>query len=927
MEGSNNYGHQHPLLLILNEDQLIYNQSGVTHCSRCGEKVSAPCFCCVDHCGFYLHKVCAEAPLELNHPFHHDHPLLLMDSHLITKPNYSSGYICNFCDEEDNKFVYHCSCCELDLHIKCAMFTFNIAENNLKELDHVTLQHPLISTENGDEQLEDDSKCFGCREPLAKYTHFSPDCGFNLHEKCAELPFELNLVCHREHPLVLQFYSEQFYSERISCEICCRRTRPRGFVYGCSPCKFVVHIECASQSPLQVIKSTNHEHPFTLFNGHQHPLFLMLNQEQLMDNQRGVTDCSRCGEKVSAPCFCCAEHCGFYIHKVCAKAPLELNHPFHLNHPLLMQNAPYSSGMYICNFCNKSGHKSVYRCSSCELDFHIKCALFTFNIAENNLKQLEHVALQHPLIPSENGDEKLKDVFNCFGCREPLANYTRFSPCRGFNLHEKCTEIPFKLNHVWHRKHPLVLQFNSEGLSCKICCQVTMRRGFVYGCSPCKFVVHIECASQSPLKVIKSTNHEHPFTLLLRQVPFTCDGCGTEGNHVAYSCGACNIIIHKNCISLPRIIKSKWHDHRLLHTYFHHIEDFRVLNCLICHDEVNTEHGSYYCSKCNGIFHVKCALKDKDSYEIVENEDEIEMPNESSIIVIESNDAGEATKIKHFKHMHNLMLGPFVGGYENSCDRCMLPISDPFYYCSECVFSLHKACAELPKMKNVWHHDCKEPLALISDKVFMCQQCWHISNAFAYECCGCERKICLRCVIALIPGARTCLKHEHPLFYYTKHNGKCNACGGTTHGAFCCKDCDFVLHLRCFSLPITARHKCDEHLLSLTHHDDNSYSEHHYCDICEQSRNSNRWFYNCATCDTSAHVYCVLRQYPFLKLRSIYEKNDHPHPLTFVMKKYYYPDCDKCDEPCEGMALECSKSECKFIVHWDCVVPTSLWGW
>ncbi|KAK8364803.1 hypothetical protein V6Z11_A02G007000 [Gossypium hirsutum] len=707
MEESNNYGHQHPLLLILNQEQMIHNQSGVTDCSRCGEKVSAPCFCCAELCGFYLHK--------------------------------------------------------------------------------------------------------------------------------------------------------------------------------------------------------------------------------LMDNQKGVTDCSMCGEKVSAPCFCCAEHCGFYLHKVCAKAPLELNHPFHLNHPLLMQNAPYSSGMYICNFCNKSGHKSVYRCSSCELDFHIKCALFTFNIAENNLKELEHVALQHPLIPTENGDEKLKDVSNCFGCREPLANYTRFSPFRGFNLHEKCTEIPFKLNHVWHRKHPLVLQFNSERLSCKICCQVTMRRGFVYGCSPCKFVVHIECASQSPLQVIKSTNHEHPFTLLLRQVPFTCDGCGTEGNHVAYTCGICNIIIHKNCISLPLIIKSKWHDHHLLHTYFHHIEDFRVLNCLRCHDEVNTEHGSYYCSKCNGIFHVKCALKDKDSYEIVENEDETEMPNESSIIVIESNDAGEATKIKHFKHMHNLMSGPFVGGYENSCDGCMLPISDPFYYCSECVFFLHKACAELPKMKNVWHHDCKEPLALISDKAFVCQLCWHISNAFAYECCGCKRKTCLRCVIALTPGARTCLKHEHPLFYYTKHNGKCNACGMTRHwgmaiqGAFCCKDCDFVLHLRCFSLPITARHKCDEHLLSLTHHDDNSYSEHHYCDICEGSRDPNYWFYNCATCDTSAHVYCVLRQYPFLKLRSIYEENDHPHPLTFVKKKYYYPDCDKCGKPCEGMALECSKSECKYIVHWHCVRSISLW--
>ncbi|TYG77938.1 hypothetical protein ES288_D02G015900v1 [Gossypium darwinii] len=856
MEESNNYGHQHPLLLILNQDQLIQNQSGVTHCSRCGEKVSAPCFCCAEHCGFYLHKVCAEAPLELNHPFHPHHPLLLLQN-----APYSSGrYICNFCDKGGNEF------------------------NNLKELEHVALQ---------DEELEDDNKCFG-------------------------FLFKLNHGCHRKHPLVLQFNSQ-----RLSCKICrvTRRSTESGFFYGCSPCKFVVHIECASQSPLRVIKSTNHEHPFTLFNEHQHPLFLMLNQEQLIDNQSGVTDCSRCGDKVSAPCFYCAEHCGFYLHKVCAEAPLELNHPFHLNHPLLlMQKSPHLSGAYFCTFCHEFGDKSVYHCSSCELDFHIKCALFTLNIAENNLKELEHVALHDPLISTENGDKKLKDVSKCFGCQEPLANYTHFSPYRGFNLHEKCAKIPFKLNHVCHRKHPLILQFNSKRLSCKVC-QVPRRRGFVYGCSPCKFVVHIECASQSSLQVIKNTNHEHPFTLFLRQVPFTCDACGTEGNHVSYTCGTCSIIIHKNCISLPRIINSKWHDHPLIHTYFHHIEDFRVLDCLIYHDKVNIEHGSYCCSKCDVIYH------DKDSYEIVENEDE--MPHESSISVIERNDAGEATKIKHFKHMHNLMLGPFVGRYENSCNGCMLPISDPFYYCSECVFFLHKACAELTKMKNVWHHHCQEPFALISDKAFECQECWHISNAFAYECSGCEENKCLRCVIALTPGARTCLKHVYPLYFYRDYEGQCNACGDTTRGyrAFCCKDCNFVLDLGWFSLPIIARHKCDDHLLSLTDNDDNSYSKSHHCDICEESRDAYRWFYHCTKCDTSAHVGCVLGSYPFLKLGSIYEETNHPHPLIIVKKKYYYLDCYKCGKPCEDVALECSKLECKYIVYWDCVAPYFLRHW
>ncbi|TYJ44956.1 hypothetical protein E1A91_A02G021600v1 [Gossypium mustelinum] len=575
--------------------------------------------------------------------------------------------------------------------------------------------------------------------------------------------------------------------------------------------------------------------------GHQHPLLLMLNQDQLIHNQSAVTDCSRCGEKVSAPCFCCAEHCGFYLHKVCAEAPLELNHPFHPHHPLLlMQNAPYSSGRYICNFCDKGSNEFVYHCS-CHLNFHIKCALSTFNIAENNLKELDHVSLQHPLISTENDDEELGDVSKCFGCWEPLAKYTHFSPDCGFNFHEKCAKLPFKLNHgATNRK--------------------TDRRriGFVYGCSPCKLAVHIECVSASLDLVVEDKSHEHPFSLFTRRSSFICDACGMEGSYASYICCTCNIMVHKKCTSLPCIIKSKWYDHRLFHKYFL-LDEFTSSDCMIFHNEVDPEHGSYCCSHCNITFHVHCVTEDKRSYSIVSLENEDEMPNESSIIVIESNDAGEATKIKHFKHMHNLMLGPFDGGYENSCDG------------SEC-----------------------------------------------------ESKRCFRCVIALTPGARTCLRHEHPLFFYKDYQGHCDACGNLTLGAFCCKDCNFVLHFGCFSLPITAHHKCDEHLLSLTAHDDNNYLESHYCDICEESRDLNRWFYYCAICSTSVHVNCVLGKYPFLKLGSIFEETDHPHPLIIVKKKYYYFDCDKCGKPCEDLSLECSKLECKYIVHLDCVVHYTL---
>ncbi|KAE8702962.1 Ubiquitin carboxyl-terminal hydrolase family protein [Hibiscus syriacus] len=630
--------------------------------------------------------------------------------------------------------------------------------------------------------------------------------------------------------------------------------------------------------------------------GHHHPL-VRLNEEQLVTNQSGlVADCSRCGEKVSAPCFRCAEDCGFYLHKVCADSPLEINHPFHHNHPLLlMQNAPYRLGGWVCHFCDKEGEKFVYHCS-CGSDFHIKCALFTFNIAQNNLEELQHVSLEDPLISTKKDDEQLDDVPKCFGCWEPLANYTYFSPDSGFNLHQKCVELPLKLNHPCHRKHPLLLQFNSDRLACKIC-QETRRRGFVYCCSTCKFAIHIECVSPSPM--VEEKNHQHPFTLFWRRVPFICDACGTEGNHVAYTCGTCGIILQKRCVSLPRIIKSKWHDHRLFHKYFQHEEDFRTSDCIICHKEVNAEHGSYSCSKCNVIFHVNCVMEDEDSYFIVENEDDESFDISISSItnVLEWNDAGEATLIQHFKHIHHLTLSDRVSEYENKCcDGCLLPISASFYYCLQCDFFLHKVCAELPKVKHVWHHPCQEPLLLTSGENFECVKCWHFSSGFAYKCEGCGYNTCFRCVIALTPGARTCLGHNHPLFFYINGEGQCNVCGFDRRGVFLCKECNFCLGCTCFSLPVTVENKCDQHRLSLTHHDNNSYSESHYCDICEESRDPKLSLYHCATCGTTAHVDCVLGKHPFIKLGSIVENLDvHEHPLTFVKKMYYYPDCDRCE--------------------------------
>ncbi|OMP03600.1 Zinc finger, PHD-type [Corchorus olitorius] len=649
--------------------------------------------------------------------------------------------------------------------------------------------------------------------------------------------------------------------------------------------------------------------------GHQHPLILLNEGDDDQHNNQTEEEasCFRCGEKVlpSAPSLRCGECSGFYLHKICAEALLEVNHPYHPNHPLiLLQNNPYQSVGWSCNFCDKEGERFVYHCS-CNLDFHIKCALFTYNIAQSHLEEFEHVAYEDPT--TKNDGEQLENLGECFACWEPLANSVYFSPDCGFNLHKECVELPFKINHKCHRRHPLLLQFliMEEPLSCKICQVTVERRGLVYCCLPCKFVLHIQCVSFSPPLIIDDKSHPHPFNLLRRRAPFFCDACGTVGNGVAYLCLTCDIVVHQKYISLPRIIKSRFHEHYIFHTYFIEEENLKSWDCIICLKEINMEYGSYYCSDCKIVAHVNCATKDTNWYYVVEEKEDENLSDSlefSSITVIEMNDIEEATEIKHFKHMHHLMLGSIemVEYVDKCCDGCILPLTPPYFGCLDCGFFLHKGCAELPKKKQVWLHDCqKELLTLISDYVFVCKICGRLSNGFGYICNRCGKEhVCLKCVSSLTQHPVNSPGHPHPLFFYLEYKGKFHGCGDKDIGAaYYCKGCNFALDFRCITLPTRAQHKCDDkHLLALTYHDHNDYASTHYCDICEERRDSSLWFYHCATCDASAHVECVLGRLPFIKLGSIYKRMNQDysirHAPIVVKKIYYYPKCFRCDMPC-----------------------------
>ncbi|EOY03312.1 Uncharacterized protein TCM_018190 [Theobroma cacao] len=88
---------------------------------------------------------------------------------------------------------------------------------------------------------------------------------------------------------------------------------------------------------------------------------------------------------------------------------------------------------------------------------------------------------------------------------------------------------------------------------------------------------------------------------------------------------------------------------------------------------------------CNFVAHVDCVMYKYLTIGQVNDQDEESSENLASITcVIEMNQHGEATRIKHFSHEHDLTLDSEIKEDDDKhCDACMLSISTSFYYCSQ----------------------------------------------------------------------------------------------------------------------------------------------------------------------------------------------------------------------------------------------------
>ncbi|KAG6712592.1 hypothetical protein I3842_05G110800, partial [Carya illinoinensis] len=482
---------------------------------------------------------------------------------------------------------------------------------------------------------------------------------------------------------------------------------------------------------------------------------------------------------------------------------------------------------------------------------------------------------EHPLVFKEDLENDGNKEAICSRSAEPvLGPAYKFSECN-FLLHKSCNEPPLEveIHHHLHQNHTLILCAPSKTVTCDVC--------------------HEECSIGL----------------------FYSSSMNVTDKGIAHLCSICGFLVHGKCTRYPRTISTTVHNHFLTLTCSLHrmVEEKDDILCKLYHRRIKTEYAVYYCQDCQYAAHLQCA-KDVKSRCL------------ASLIWSE---------IKHFSHEHKLIISRKELEDDKICEGCMLSITPPFYSCEQCNFFMHGSCTILPsKKQQPFCH--KHPLTLLSQApspsgIFQCVTCWRLQHGFCYGCDCCTSGLDLYDFYKMdvqCSSLREALKHEghqHSLsIALNRDEIICNGCydENPSHCLFVCTVCEFGLCFTCATLPHRVRYEYDAHLfLTLTYTVANN-SGKYYCFICEETRDSRKWFYYCKGCDFAAHPDCVIDKYSRIKFGRTFARQEYHqhHPLAIVQKNEYSSPCDSCGTTFEGLAVACT--QCKFNSH---LRTKSLW--
>ncbi|XP_010418160.1 PREDICTED: uncharacterized protein LOC104703785 [Camelina sativa] len=677
--------------------------------------------------------------------------------------------------------------------------------------------------------------------------YFCVKCDKVFHKECVQSPFKIKHPYHSEHFLQISYRHPS--SPDIKC-LCCRR-RATDLVYYCTICDVVMHTVCAMKSiPLGGFHEVENDSILSQLVYH-HPKYQPIPQTHSPTSD----DEAPSHNHTSQPLFLC----------------------------------PYPR-------CTKKTSNSItYEVS------------YSPEYISTKITDEDHSVL--PLFWCNN---QVFDVNGgcqiCGGSNSGTDYY--FCELSSQIYHKECVQSPFIINHPYHPEHSLQLSYR-EASAPSIECSCCGRRAInlVYSCTTCDAVMHTICAMKSiPFVVDQPKTHDHALTFFPRQASLTCNVCGfLRKNHPTYVCLRCNFVAHKDCMYSPRIIKISRHHHRISYISSLPSEEW---SCGVCRKSIDDDYSAYTCDKCDDYaVHVRCALR-QDVWDGVELED---VPEQEDI----TQDVGPFEiifegVILHFLHDHYLQLVVSIICDENKfCQVCVMPIFEgKFYSCMECEFILHETCAQSPRrIQHVLHPHPLELIPMSSSKYgkdnFYCDACYRYCGDFMYSCpvAECDFGVDVRC--AAISEPFDFQGHEHPLFLALHPNVKpiCEVCKSECYKQFNCIKCDFIVCIKCATLPYKARYKHDKHFLKLLW--GKEVCEKDWCEVCERNlRDTNtKFFYWCNVCCTTLHTACLFDDDLYLKpgqILDVREGNEVKQVKVLARRNLSRPLCDSCEYTCQG---------------------------
>ncbi|KAI8028604.1 hypothetical protein LOK49_LG02G01737 [Camellia lanceoleosa] len=337
--------------------------------------------------------------MELQH-FSHEHPLILGEVN-----DDGEAIVCNACWENISGSAFSCKNCLFFLHKFCAEFP--------EEMKHPIHAHSLTLQHSGSSR-----RCDVCRDCIRGFTYQCSPCDFDVDIRCAQLPEEMNNPIHA-HSLTLQHSGS---SRR--CDVC--RDSIRGFTYRCSPCNFDVDIRCTVRG----------QH---FSSKHQ---LMILNEDEKNDVDETLS-CDVClqqitGSTAAYKCTNCSP--SIFFHKLCA-LPAETEHPMHPEHPLALLQVV--ANKFICDGCHIDLKEFIYRCSICNFNLDICCAL--------RAQKLKHESHKHPLSLMSS-----LVSFQCRACGIKRKGMSYMCDTCSFWIHSDCASLTPTFKHHSHI-HPLTL--------------------------------------------------------------------------------------------------------------------------------------------------------------------------------------------------------------------------------------------------------------------------------------------------------------------------------------------------------------------------------------------------------------------------------------------------------------------------------------